>query len=85
MAPFPDPAYALPSIQLTSNSHQADNQTVCTFIRSTLAMNVLPFVQHRTSAKGLYKALIHLYGEDAGIDRVGGPAVFGALALDMAF
>jgi hypothetical protein len=42
-------------------------------------MNVLPFVQHHTSAKALYEALILLYGEDTGIDSVDGPAVFGAL------
>lgn len=40
----------------------------CRFIRTTLAMNVVPFVRGQHSAKSLWERLNYLYGESAGID-----------------
>lgn len=60
-------------------SDKLANWTICLFIRSTLAMNVLPFVQQHATAKTLFEALTYLYGDAGGIELVGGPAVFGTL------
>ncbi|KAL2404206.1 hypothetical protein ABEF93_000847 [Exophiala dermatitidis] len=51
------------------------NTATCRFIRSTLAMNVTPFVRQHKNAKALFFNLIWLYGDEAGIDTQGGPAV----------
>ncbi|EXJ94953.1 hypothetical protein A1O1_00071 [Capronia coronata CBS 617.96] len=51
------------------------NTGTCRFIRSTLAMNVTPFVRQHNTAKALFFNLIWLYGDEAGIDMQGGPAV----------
>ena len=49
------------------------NTATCRFIRSTLALNVTPFVRQHNTAKVLYFNLVWLYGDDAGIDTQGGP------------
>ena len=74
---------AFGSYDTSHRAYEMANLTVCRFIRGTLAMNVIPFVRQHTSAKALYEQIIFLYGEQAGIDMVGGPAVFGA--IDLAF
>jgi len=44
-------------------------------------MNVIPFVRQHTSAKTLWEQLLYLYGKPCGIDKVGGPAVFGFIDM----
>lgn len=53
----------------------AANTGTCRFIRTTLAMNVTPFVRQHETAAALFFNLIWLYGDEAGIDTQGGPSV----------
>lgn len=86
ISPSPTQPYSIlhaPSLSHTSftthqtllHAYERANLTMTRFIRGTLGMNVTPFVRQHTSAKGLYEQLIYLYGERAGIDMVGGPAM----------
>ncbi|KAL2408159.1 hypothetical protein ABEF95_000729 [Exophiala dermatitidis] len=64
------------------------NTATCRFIRSTLAINVTPFVRQHKNAKALFFNLVWLYGDEAGIDTQGGPpvpvpAALGLLDTDM--
>lgn len=49
------------------------NLAMCRVIRSSLALNVVPFVRQYTAAKDLWNRLIWLFGEEEGINSQGGP------------
>ena len=64
-----------PSPWPAQSTHEIANLETCRFIRSTLAMNVVPFVNGHTCARALWEQLVFLYGDQGGIDARGGSAI----------
>ena len=59
-------------LSIPNDVQQNFDLETCRFIRSTLAMNVVPFVRGQTSAKALWQQLERLYGEQPGVKWQGG-------------
>ena len=67
------PVRSLP--RQSQSPHELANVQTCRFIRSTLALNGIPFVNSHTSAEALWEHIVFLNGEQAGIDMYGESAV----------
>ena len=67
---------------IPNGAHQKSNLEVCRFIRSTLAMNVAPFVRGQTSAKALWQQLNLLYGDQTATGNHGGRSTTSYNSLD---